>query len=363
LQALLLSTILHAGIGRRLIDAAQTTKLLALTRRLPAAERERLALGLMSLRAETYARGGEIPAILDDLLRRMMLEASPEARARLAARMAGSRWAPPELVRILAEDELPVAEALILRSPHLKDHDLLRLFAEGDLDRQLIVARRQGLSATLVEAVLQTGEPALLTALAGNDSAQISHDAMRRLVEASRQHGAMRTPLARHSRLTQDLAHQLQGWASAPQKALLDARFILRLQHVAIEPAPAEETPDERVIEKLEKAGQLRLGYLLEALQERRLSLFVAGLARLGGFTAREIRVAIESERPELLALACAAVGVDQQVFPTILAGVQALNGGLPGGGAEGARRAVGAFAPFEPGMAARAFHRAVAGV
>jgi hypothetical protein len=111
------------------------------------------------------------------------------------------------------------------------------------------------------------------------------------------------------------------------------------------------------------KAGQLRLGYLLEALQERRLSLFVAGLARLGGFTAREIRVAIESERPELLALACAAVGVDQQVFPTILTGVRALNGGLPGGGAEGARRAVGAFAPFEPGTAARAFHRAVAGV
>lgn len=325
------------------------------------AERERLALGLMSLRAETYARGGDVPALLDQLLHRMVLAADPDARARLAARMAGSRWAPPELVRALAEDELPIAEAVILRSPHLKDYDLLRLFTEGDLDRQLTVARRQGLSATLVEAVMQTGEPALLTALAGNDSAQISHDAMRRLVEASRQHGAMRTPLARHPRLTQDLAHQLQGWASAPQKALLDARFILRLQHPPIEPAPVEETPDERVIEKLEKAGQLRLGYLLEALSERRLSLFVAGLARLGGFTAREVRAAIESERPELLALACAAVGVDQQVFPTILAGVRALTGGLPGGGAEGARRAVGAFAPFEPGMAARAFHRAVA--
>lgn len=315
----------------------------------------------MSLRAETYARGGDIPALLDQLLHLMVLEADPDARGRLAARMAGSRWAPPKLIRALAEDDLPIAEAVILRSPHLKDYDLLRLFSEGDLDRQLTVARRQGLSATLVEAVMQTGEPALLTALAGNDSAQISHDAMRRLVEASRQHGAMRTPLARHSRLTQDLARQLQGWASEPQKALLDARFVLRPKQ-AVEPAPPE-TADERVIDKLEKAGQLRLGFLLEALQEGHLSLFVAALARLGGFTAAEVRIAIDSYRPELLGLACAAVGVDHQVFPTILAGVRALNGGLPGGGAEGARKASGAFAPFEPGTAARAFHRAVAAV
>jgi len=331
-----------------------------MARRLPAAERERLALGLMSLRAESFARGGEIPAFLDALLQTLVTEASVEARGRLAARLAGSRWAPPALVQTLAQDELTVAEPVILKSPHLKDYDLLRLLTDGDLDRQIAVARRQGLTAPLVEAVLQTGEPALLTALAGNGSAQISHDAMRRLVEASRQHCALRTPLARHPRLTQDLAHQLQQWGSEPQKALLAARFILRPPQVVME---VEETPDERVIDKLEKAGRLRLGYLLEALQERRLTLFVAALARIGGFTPEEVRVAIESDRPELLALACAAVGVDQQVFPTILSGVRALTGGLPGGGAEGARKAVGAFAPFEPAMAARAFHRAVAAV
>ena len=315
----------------------------------------------MSLRAEIFARGGKIPEFLDELLQHLVTESSSEARGRLAARLAGSRWAPAPLARMLAEDELQIAEPVILRSPHLKDHDLLRLLAEGDLDRQIAVTRRQTLSAPLVEAVLQTGEPALLTALAGNETAEISHDAMRRLVEASRQHCALRTPLARHPRLTQDLARQLEAWASAPQKALLDARFVLRPKQ-AVEAAPPE-TADERVIDKLEKAGQLRLGFLLEALQEGHLSLFVAALARLGGFTAAEVRIAIDSYRPELLGLACAAVGVDHQVFPTILAGVRSLNGGLPGGGAEGARKASGAFAPFEPGMAARAFHRAVAAV
>jgi hypothetical protein len=54
------------------------------------------------------------------------------------------------------------------------------------------------------------------------------------------------------------------------------------------------------------------------------------------------------------------AVGIDRSVFPTILTLVRALNGGRPGGGAEGARRAVGAFGPFTPDIASAAFRQAV---
>jgi hypothetical protein len=53
-------------------------------------------------------------------------------------------------------------------------------------------------------------------------------------------------------------------------------------------------------------------------------------------------------------------VGIDRSVFPTILAHVRELNGGRPGGGAEAARKASGAFGPFAPDIAAMAFRRAV---
>jgi len=327
-----------------------------LAKRLPPAERERLALGVMSLRAETFAQGRRVPAGLDHLLHRMVAEAPADARARLATRMAASRWAPPELVRELARDEIAVAQPVLLRSPHLRDHDLMEAFAEGSLDHQIAVARRGGLTAPLIEAVLASGEPALLTALAGNERAEISPDALRRLVEASRQHAALRTPLARHPRLTRPLAQQLATWGSEPLKHLLTARFSLPATPLAPADLGDDAAQEERVIDKLEKAGQLRLGYLLEALRDGRLPLFVAGLARLGGFSAQEITAAIDSDRPELLALACASIGIDQRVFPTVLEAVRGLNGGRPGGGAEGERRAAGAFAPFGEGVAARAF-------
>ena len=65
-------------------------------------------------------------------------------------------------------------------------------------------------------------------------------------------------------------------------------------------------------------------------------------------------------DRPELVALACAAVGVDRSVFPTILEMVRQCNDGLPGGGTEGARRATSAFGPFSAEIAASAFRQAV---
>jgi uncharacterized protein (DUF2336 family) len=128
----------------------------------------------------------------------------------------------------------------------------------------------------------------------------------------------------------------------------------------SIEQAEDREEMEAALVEKLDAAGQLRPGYLLRVLRERRLPLFLFALARLGGFDIRQVRRAVDSNRPELLALACSAVGIDRSVFPTILAHVRELNGGRPGGGAEAARKASGAFGPFAPDIAAMAFRQAV---
>lgn len=349
------------GLTEDPIDPAANDRLMALAKALPVSEQERLALGVLSLRAEAYAKGQSIPGALDRFLHALVLDQSREARARLAARMASSRWAPPDLARTLASDEAFVAQAVLLRSPHLRDHDLMRIFAEGTIEHQAAIARRAGLSAPLVETILQTRDPVLLTALATNERTDFSFDAMRRLVEASRRHAALRTPLARHPRLTAELAQMLAGWGSEPLKHLLRARFKLPAKGPDLVELPDDANAEDRLVEKLERSGRLGLGSLLETLRDGQLPVFAAALARLGGFAPAEVQAALDSGQPDLLALACASVGVDQRAFPTILEGVRALNQGRPGGGEEAARRASGAFAPFEPAVAARAFRRLAA--
>jgi uncharacterized protein (DUF2336 family) len=104
-------------------------------------------------------------------------------------------------------------------------------------------------------------------------------------------------------------------------------------------PTPAKAAVDQgerdemerRLINKLQAAGQLRAGLLIRAVREKRLSLFAHGLSALGGFTDEQVRRALSAPSPEALYYACAAVGIDRAVFPTLLAELRKFNDFLPG--------------------------------
>jgi len=366
-------------------QADQTAQLLSLARSREPADRERLLAGIIDLcdasQVEGRPAGPEVQNLLDSIFMTLVVEAERDIRGRLAERLADATWAPTALINILALDEIEIARPIIARSPILRDHDLIRLLVQATLEHQIEIARRPHLAPAVVEAILARDESAVLTALAANPTAQISPDGLRRLVDKARDLVALRSPLARHPALSSELAEQLYLWVGRALREALVVRFkldpdtmaqaveaSLRAAHhgpVAIDPPSLEENQareemEEALVEKLDAAGQLRPGYLLRVLRERRLQLFLFALARLGQFDIRQVRRAVDSNRPELLALACSAVGIDRSVFPTILDHVRQLNGGLPGGGAEAARKASGAFGPFAPDIAAMAFRQAV---
>jgi uncharacterized protein (DUF2336 family) len=181
-------------------------------------------------------------------------------------------------------------------------------------------------------------------------------------VAEARRVAALRVPLAKHPRLTSDLALQLYVWLGQAMRQALTERFSL--DPAALEQALAEtvrdahgggqgagdeamlvlaregerEEMESKLVDKLHAAGQLRPSYLVRALREGRLSLFRIALARLGGFEPEQVRQAIDAGRSDLLQLACAGVGVDRSAFPSILQMVQALNGGRPGAASEPGR-------------------------
>lgn len=372
-------------VGGGAIQTVEIASLMTLARSRDPNDRERLLSGIIDLCEAGRARGEpthpDIQALLNSIFMTLVVEAERDIRRRLSERLADAEWAPPALVNIMALDEIEIARPIIARSPVLQDHDLIRLLVQATLEHQIEIARRPHLKAPVVEAIIGQDEPAVLTALASNDSAEVSPDAMRRLVNRSRDVVALRSPLARHPKLSSDLAEQLYLLVGRALRDALSARFhldaaqmqaavndALQAAHKGDGDAPADPTEldetredmERSLIEKLDSAGQLRPGYLLRVLREGRLPLFVMALARLGKFEPSQIRRAIDSSRPELLALACSAVGIDRSVFPTILEHVRLLNGGRPGGGDEGVRRAANAFGPFTPDIAGMAFRQAV---
>lgn len=365
---------------------ADAEQLLAWARSRAGGDRERLLLKLADLCAlEAAASSETVTTLLQDVLMALVTEAERDIRRRLAERLADAAWAPHSLVTVLALDEIDIARPVIAASPVLKDADLVRVLVEASIEHQIEVARRPHIGPRVVEAVLVRSEPAVLSALAGNTTAEIGSAAMVRMVECSRRIAAMRGPLSRHPALTQELADRMYAWVGDTLRDALAARFrvdpvrlgvevraaVRDLQAApaqAVEAAPSRvaesdadrEEMERRLVAKLVASGQLKPGYLLRTLKEGKRSLFEIGLSALSGFSVRDLRRAILSDRPELLAYACVAVGVDKSVFPTLLAGVRQLNGGRPRSGPDARRQVDAAFQLRSADSARSAFHAAL---
>ena len=364
--------------------AVSSESLLDLAKSRQPADRERLLLAIADLCDSPYAgeamKGAAIQGLLSSIFMSLVVEAERDIRHRLSEKLAAADWAPNALVNVLALDDIEIARPIIAQSPVLKELDLVRLLVEATIEHQIEVARRPKLTPAVIGAILEQAEPAVLTALAGNHTAELSTADMEELVEASRQIAALRTPLSQHPKLTDHLAKRLYLWVGLALRQGLAERF--RLDVTVLDQALAasvneaqagvstDDTPrttregereamEQRLIDKLHAAGQLRPGYLIRALREGRLGLFSGALAVLGRFDASHVRATLDSDRPELLALACAAVGIDRSVFPDILDMTRNLNEGRPGGGAEGARKASVAFAPVSAEVAGAAFRQA----
>ena len=326
--------------------------LLALAQSRATDDRQRLLLGITAL-CDARPPEGDLSPVLAEIFLLLARQAERDVRKILSERLAHADWAPRALVNVLALDEIEIARPIIAASPILRDEDLLKVLLEATIEHQIEVARRPQLSGRVADAIIDRGEPATLTALAGNRTAEVSGDGLRRLVAHSRRVAALRAPLTRHPGLDAALARELYRWVGTALRQSIAERFSLDMVRLdgeldaAIDAAarpettpnvaegPEREEMDRRLIAKLQAAGQLRAGYLIRAVREGRIGLFEQGLAALGGFSLSQVRFALRSTTPEPLYYACAAVGIDRAVFPPLLAEIRKLNGGPPGNAGE----------------------------
>ncbi|MET4683116.1 DUF2336 domain-containing protein [Brevundimonas faecalis] len=321
-------------------------QLLNLARARTPQDRGRLILGVADLYRTAAQAVGGAPSALADVFIALTRDAEHEIRRVLAVRLSEADWAPADLVKMLAADEIEIARPVIASSPLLQDQDLLQLLADCSLDHQIQVALRPGLGAAVARRIVERRDPTVMTALATNRSARIADDDFAALVEHSRHAAALRAPLARHPALDEALALRLYHWVGDALRQAIGERFDInpvRLTEAAVAAArqvagldgsapadPAADEADARLTAKLHSAGQLRPAYLIRALREEKLGVFIHGMATLGGFDVIHVRRALSGATARPLFLACLAVGLDRAAFPALLTEIRKLNKGFP---------------------------------
>lgn len=330
--------------------APSASELLALARKAEPDARQRLLLGVIAL-CDAAPPSGELSPVLGEIFLTLARQAEREVRKVLAERLSAADWAPSTLINVLALDEIEIARPILAASPVLRDDDLLQVLVKASLEHQIAVARRPNISGRIADAVIDRGDPIVLTALATNRSAEISQDGLRRMVDLSRRIAALRSPLSRHPRLTGAMAEEMYQWVGEALRQSIVTRFdvdeakltaavydavqgvMLPARHseLADIEGSARDEMERRLAAKLHAAGQLKPGVLVRAAREKRLGLFIHGLATLGDFNVAQIRKALSAPSPEALYYACAAVGIDRAAFPSLLNEVRKLNRALPG--------------------------------
>ena len=208
--------------------------------------------------------------LVQEIIRTLAPNVATRVRAGLAERLADDGAAPMDLILLLAADAVEVARPVVLRNPLLGDHELLRIIAETGIAHHEVIASRPHISDRVREALLRSGAPSVLRALAGNS-------------------------------------------ASTPQivehPAAASARVDTHVDQVEGE---------NRLIEKLAASGQLKASFLMRVLSQGQIELFDAGLARLLGLPVTGMRERFYERGPRAVALACRAAGIDRCVFQTI---------------------------------------------
>lgn len=299
--------------------AAPLDTLLAAARRRSPADQTRLVMGVADL--YSTQRAGTTPQVrLAAVFVELVRNVEAQVRRRLSERLGASDWLPHDLVKMLATDQIEIARPVISASPLLTDSDLLTLLAECSTEHRLQVAMRPGLGEAVSQAILDSDEPLLLTALASNTYANLPPDGMSRLVAAAEQVVSLRQPLVEHPALDETLAEKLFTWVGEALQQTLCERFpehAERLKYSVSDTVQALN--DARLALKLHDAGRLTPASLMRILREGRRGLFLQGLSLLAEIRIDEIDSLLRRPTARQFYLACLAAGIDRAAFPDVL--------------------------------------------
>ncbi len=171
-------------------------------------------------------------SILDSVLAYAVTRLDPAMRLRLAERLAPQADAPRELALALALDETEIAAPLLTEGLPLKDGDLVHVVREGGDGHRALVAQRKGLSSAVADALIETGDTALIETLLANRTAELSARAIETLARRSAAEPEFQAPLLARPELSVRLAQLMFWWVPSAMRLEILNRFTAERRHI-----------------------------------------------------------------------------------------------------------------------------------
>jgi len=166
---------------------------------------------------------GDQIALFDDVLQKLSADIEVKARARLANRLARIDSAPPKLIRLLAfDDEIGVAEPVLVHSQQLSDADLVENATTKSQAHLFAIAQRLKLSEQVTDVLVKRGDRRVVRKVAKNRGARFSLAGYGKLTARALEDRALTLILGRRSDLPRQHFLKLLETASASVRVKLE---------------------------------------------------------------------------------------------------------------------------------------------
>src|SRR5690349_10596168 len=162
-------------------------------------------------------------ALYDEVVTRVLDEVEPIARAELAERLAGITDPPRNVLRLLAEDQIGVARAILIRSTALDDADLERIALNQSQAHLAAIASRPRLSERVTDVLVARGDEQVVDTVVGNQGARFSHKSFSTLVDRASTNERLLNRLGARADLPAEITARLVPMISAALEAKLKA--------------------------------------------------------------------------------------------------------------------------------------------
>lgn len=317
----------------RISNAAEAERLLELAQKNSPAGRETLYRDLWRMFEDRSAELSDAErALMSEIMRRLSRDIEMSVRRRLVEQLATKSDAPRELVLMLANDTIELAYPILMESDVLRDPDLIEIVRYRTHQHQLAIASRHKISAAVSQALADTGDEDVITALLSNHSAEISFDLMDYLATESERVDQFQAPLIRRPDLPGPVARRMCAWVSAALRQYIVENFEIDVEGLDAEVSAAVDTmagraddltpnlhdASQRLIEKLHHGGQISHGFLVKTLQQGEITLFEFGLAKLSNLRLPLVRRIIYDPDGRPFAIVCRSTGMDRAIFTTL---------------------------------------------
>ena len=270
--------------------------------------------------------------LFGDVIRTVAADMQDGVLVELAQRFAQASNPPVDLMRDLAHHRFEVAEHVLTHCKALTDDDLIGVITKRGQDHVRAIARRETVSHTVSNAIVDRGDDDTVDVLVRNAGAKITRGAMEKVIDRALANDRLHEGVVGRADVPVDLLNELYFAVETrlreailernaqldPQEldvALMRARERMRK---AVGAETAEMTEARALISRKTAAGGLDGAFLVSLHRDKKHHAFLYGLAEMTGVDVDVVRSIVQRKDLDALAMLCRASNVERPLFVTI---------------------------------------------